>query len=137
MVINIADYSTLNSLLAVTAYTYRYINNLRKSRPKLGGPLTATELSSAQTKWVQACQELVYTKKLASAKSNCDHPAVKRPPLVSQLRLFVDDKGLLRCGGWIHNAPLSELAGFSYLLPPNRNRPLYIDICSHLSMICY
>jgi len=49
-VINIADYSTLNRLLAVTAYTYRYINNLHKSRPKLGGPLTATEISPAHTR---------------------------------------------------------------------------------------
>ena len=86
-VINIADYSTLNRLLAVTAYTYRYINNLHKSRPKLGGLLTATEISSAHTRWVQVCQELVYAKELASAKSNCDHPAVKRPPLVRQLRM--------------------------------------------------
>jgi len=61
----------------------------------------------------------VYAKELASVKSNCDRPAIKRPPLVRQLRLFVDDKGPLRCGGRIHNAPLSELARFPYLLPPN------------------
>ena len=132
MVINIADCSTLNRLLAVTAYTYRYINNLRKSKSKLGGPLTATELSSAQTKWVQACQELVYAKELASAKSNCDRPAVKRPPLVRQLRLFVDDKGLLRCGGRIHNAPLSELARFPYLLPPNHKLTQLIVYHTHV-----
>ena len=116
--INIFDYSTLNRLLAVTAYTCRYINNLHKSRPKLGGPLTATELNSAQTKWVQACQEPM---EMASARSKCDRPAVKRPPLVRQLRMFVDDKGLLRCGGQIHNAPLSELARFPYLLPPHHH----------------
>ena len=70
-VINISNYSTLNRLLAVTAYTYRYISNLHKSRPKLSGPLTATELNKAQTRWVQACQELVYAKELASAKLSC------------------------------------------------------------------
>ena len=43
--INISDCSTLNRLLTVTAYTYRYINKLHKSRPKLDGPLTATELT--------------------------------------------------------------------------------------------
>ena len=35
--------------------------------------------------------------------------------------MFVDDKGLLRCGGRIHNAPLSELARFPYLLPLNHH----------------
>ena len=120
-VIDVSNYSTLNRLLVVTAYTYRYINNLHKSRPKLGGPLTATELSCAQIRWVQACQELVYPKEMASARSKSDHPAVKKPPLVRQLRLFVDEKGLLWCGGWIHNAPLSELARFPYLPPSNHH----------------
>jgi len=131
-VINISDYSTLNRLLAVTAYTYRYLNNLHRSRPKLSGPLTATELSLAQTRWVQACQELVYPKEMASARSDCDRPAAKRPPLVRQLRLFVDDKGLLRCGGRIHNAPLSELARFPYLLPPHHHLTTLIVNSTHV-----
>ena len=37
-----------------------------------------------------------------------------RLPLVRQLRLFLDSNGLLRCGGRIHNAPISELAKFPY-----------------------
>ena len=41
----------------------------------------------------------------------------KRLPLVRQLRLFCDHDGLLWCGGRIHNAPLSELAKFPYLIP--------------------
>ena len=93
MVINLSDYSTFNRLLAVTAYTYRYVSNLNKSRPKLGRPQNSIQLR------VQAHQELVYSKELASVKSNCDHPAGKRPPLVRQLQLFVDDKGLLQCWG--------------------------------------
>ena len=36
-----------------------------------------------------------------------------------QLRLFLDCDGLIRCGGRIHNALLSESARFPYLLPPN------------------
>jgi len=35
----------------------------------------------------------------------------------SQLKLFLDRDNLLRCGGRIHNAPLSELTKFPYLLP--------------------
>ena len=36
-----------------------------------------------------------------------------------QLHLFLDCDGLIRCGGRIHNALLSESARFPYLLPPN------------------
>ena len=35
-----------------------------------------------------------------------------------QLRLFLDC-GFIRCGGRLHNAPLSNSAKFPYLLPPN------------------
>ena len=124
-VIKLSNYNLPPKLLAVTAYTLRFINNLCRSQPKLNGPLTAVELSSAQTRWVQACQELTYPRELVSAKSQCVRPEVKRP-LVRQLWLFVDDKGLLKCGGRIHNAPLSELARFPYLLPQNNHRTALI-----------
>ena len=51
---------------------------------------------------------------------------MKKPPLVRQLRLFIDDTGLLHCGGRIHNAPLSEAAKFPYLLPQNNHLTLLI-----------
>ena len=102
---------------------YRYTNNLRKSQPKLTGSLTADseEFRSAQTRWVRNCQERVYPNELASSKPKPGRPTGSTPPLVRQLRLFVDNAGLLRCGGRIHNAPLSELARFPYLLPQNNH----------------
>ena len=119
--ITLTNYSSLNRLLAVTAYVYRYTNNLRKSQPKLTGPLTAEEFRSAQTRWVRNCQERIYPNELASSKPNPGHPTGSTPPLERQLRLFVDNAGLLRCRGRIHNAPLSELARFPYLLPQNNH----------------
>ena len=41
----------------------------------------------------------------------------KCPPLVKQLRLFLDDKKLIRCGGRIHNTPTTDVSKFPYLLP--------------------
>ena len=41
-----------------------------------------------------------------------------RTALVRQLRLFLDGTGLIRCGGRIHNAPITESAKFPLLLPP-------------------
>ena len=43
----------------------------------------------------------------------------KCPPLVRQLRLFLDDKQLIRYRGQIHNAPTTELSKFPFLLPSN------------------
>ena len=120
-VITLTNYSSLNKLLAVTAYVYRYINNLRRSKPRLTGPLTAEELNSAQTRWIQNCQERVYQREMSSAKPKPGRYKASMPPLVRQLRLFTDKAGLLRCGGRIHNAPLSELAKFPYLLPQNNH----------------
>jgi len=133
-VINITNYSSLNRLLAVTAYVYRYINNLHRSQPRQSGPLTAKELSSAQMKLVQNCQQQTYPKEIASIKSKSVHSGTKKPPLVRQLRLFIDDAGLLRCGGRIHNAPLSELAKFPYLLPQNNHLTLLIVNHVHVSL---
>ena len=131
-IIQLNNHSSLHKLLAVTAYVYRFVNNLCRSRPKLHGPLTAKELNSAQTRWIQACQELRYPLEMASAKSKYIRPEVKKPPLVRQLRLFMDDRGLLRCGGRIHNAPLSELARFPYLLPQNNHLTALIVYHTHV-----
>ena len=110
----------LERLLVITAYMYRYPNKLRRSKPNLIGLLTAEELYSAQLKWIQNCQR-VYSKEMSSAKFKPGHYKASMPPLVRQLGLFVDDAGLLQCGGRIYNAPLSELAKFSYLLPQNNH----------------
>ena len=128
-VIELRKYSSLLKLLAVTAYILRLTNNLCRSPAKLKGPLTAEELSSVKIKWIQACQKLAYPRELASINSQCVRPE-KRPPIVRQLWLFVDDKGLLWCGERIHNAPFSELARFPYLLP--QNNPLTTFIVYHV-----
>ena len=63
-------------------------------------------------RWIQTCQEQAYLREIASIKSKPGQSGMKKPPLVRQLRFFADNTGLLRCGGRIHNAPLSETAKF-------------------------
>ena len=115
-VIDASRYSHINRLLGTIAYIYRFIHNLRKLNPKLSGLLTRTELSDARRRLIIAVQhssfpeELAYLLKTSSTSSKCPH-------LVKQLRLFIDDKKLIRCGGRIHNAPISDLSKFPYLLP--------------------
>ena len=97
----LSNYSTLSKLLAITAYTYRFINNCKK-RPetKRTGPLTPSEISNAQTRWVNQSQTEIYSSVIDNITSRSS--SLKRMPLVRQLRLFLDIDGLIRCGGRIH-----------------------------------
>lgn len=80
------------------------------------GPQTPSELSQANLKWIHNTQQTVFAKEIANIQSRHN-----RLSLVRQLKLFLDSNNLLRCGGRIHNAPLSELARFPYLLPPRHH----------------
>jgi len=61
------------------------------------------------------CQQQVYWLEQDCLKRNAS--IKKRFLLVRQLRLFLESDGFICCGGRIHNAPISELAKFPYLLP--------------------
>ena len=76
------------------------------------GPLTVTEMTQAKLQWVRQVQYLTFHDEIETLKLKN-----RRSPLIRQLRLFLDSDNLLRCGGRIHNAPLSELTRFPYLLP--------------------
>ena len=111
-IININDYSKLTKLLAVTAYTLRFAINVRCTSPiTTDTHLSPTELAAATVKWIHAVQHDHFPAEVQNLQSQS-----QGLPLVQQLRLFLDKDMLLRCGGRIHNAPLSELARFPYLL---------------------
>ena len=126
-VIDVSRYSSFHRILAVTAYVFRWLHNLRKQQPKLSGPLTNIELANACRHLVKGIQGSAYQDELAyllKRQSKC-------PPLVRQLRLFLDDKQLIHCGGRIHNAPTTELSKFPFLLPSNRRFSDTIVIDTH------
>ncbi|XP_065895991.1 uncharacterized protein [Dysidea avara] len=114
---NIIDPSTHSSytkLLDITAYVLRFSHNTRQKLFKLKGPLTPSELSIANTHWVSSAQLQGFPEEVSSLCSKTRSP---QPPLVRQLRLYLDHSGIIRCGGRIHNAPLSESTKFPLLLP--------------------
>ncbi|XP_065917809.1 uncharacterized protein [Dysidea avara] len=114
-VLNISNYSTLNRLLLITVHVLRFIFNLRHPGHRQTGPISATELDKARKLWINDCQKAVYWREITNLTSTS--PSKKRLTLVRQLRLLLDKEGILRCGGRIHNAPLSELTEFPYFLP--------------------
>ena len=111
-VLDIERYSSLQKLLAVTAYVLRFINIIRQRVSTNMKHLTTIELAKANIKWLHAVQHEAFFAEISNLKSQSP-----RLPLVRQLRLFLDEDQLIRCGGRIHNAPLSELTKFPYLLP--------------------
>jgi len=132
-VISPDNYSSLERLLAVTAYVQRFIDNLKQSQDgRMTGPLNATELNTARLKWIKASQDQVFINEISTLKSQT--ASKKSSSLVRQLRLFLDSDGFLRCGGRIHNAPLSDIARFPYLLPQKHGFTKLLIYSLHISL---
>ena len=104
-IVDINNYSNLSKLLEVTAYVLRFTNNTKHTSPNSTMHLSPVELSLANVKWIHAVQHEQFSSEIQNLQSQS-----QRLSLVRQLRLFLDKDMLLRCGGRIHNAPLSELA---------------------------
>ena len=105
--ITVSHFSTLSKLISVTAYVLRFVQNSRK-QPKNTGALTTQKLNDAQIEWIKNCQQVIYQKEISSMLSNS---SPRTAP-------FLRWTGLIRCGGRIHNAPITESAKFPLLLPP-------------------
>ena len=103
-VIDVKRFSKLRKLIRITAYVLRFIRNCRldKSTRRLE-PLSVAELNEADHLWIRSSQKTNYSDEIDNIKSQHS-----RLTLVKQLKLFLDDEGDIRCGGRIHNAPVSE-----------------------------
>ena len=120
-------YSKLKKLLTVTAYVLRFCYSLKDQKQWVTGPITTKELSNAKLIWIKTTQQLEYLDDIDNLRSNSS----KRTLLVHQLRLFLDDRGFLRCSRRIHNAPISELTKFPYLLSPKHHFTKLLVYATH------
>ena len=112
-IIDCAKFSSLSSLQRVTANVLRFVSNIKKATPKMEIKiflvLTAEEIRKAENLLiVSISKNLLHNPKYEQWKS--------------QLGLFVDDKGLIRCGGKLSNAELPYSAKYPVLLP--RSHPI-------------
>ena len=80
------------------------------------------------TEWVKNRQSVVFHAEVDNLPSKSRH----RTTLARQLRLFLDDGGLLRCSGRIHNAPLSGNTKFPLLLP---SKDHFTDLVIHSNYV--
>ncbi|XP_077990938.1 uncharacterized protein LOC144445269 [Glandiceps talaboti] len=86
---------------------------MRNSENRVTAELSAQEIKTAEKLWISNIQSDCYGDEIKLLKSN----ERKHGQLVKQLKLFVDTDNIVRCGGRLHNAPLTETAKFPALLP--------------------
>ena len=96
-IIDISRLRKLMKLFRVIAYVLRFIDSIKKQSQKNTGPLTVSEINRAQRLWIHSAQQQVFSNEIINLKSK----SVTRLPLVRQLRLQLDDEGLIFCGGKI------------------------------------
>ena len=104
------NFSSMQRLVRVTAWCHRFIKRIRGHSLETKY-LSYDELYTAEIMWVKHCQKKQFSEAL--------HSCVTKKPnnLVSQLDLFIDECGMLRCGGRLVHANFKEAARFPLLLP--------------------
>lgn len=141
--------STLRKLLTVTAMVHHYLSRLlcrtrkrlserhRKSKPISSdiGPFTSRSdtINEATTCWIQTVQEYHYPHELRQLH----HTTTHKTPLVRQLRLFLDNRGIIRKGSRMQHAPIAEETKFRVILPRHSHftrlvvKDIHIRHCLH------
>ena len=113
LIMDLERYGTYQKLLFVRSYVLRFVQNCRKERSqRTNGYLKSTEIQKAKILWIKQCQEIAFNRELQALRDNSLNQ--RKLPRISQLRLFMDENGLLRCRGRVHNAPIPENAKFPY-----------------------
>ena len=65
-IINLSTFSNLQRLVWVTTWILRFVNNLKKTPNTRRGPLSVSELDSAQKLWIADCQSVIYSKEISN-----------------------------------------------------------------------
>lgn len=105
-------YSSFGKLQRVFAYMLRFVSNLR-SKVKVTGDLTVSELRASTLGLVRLCQRQSFENELKRLESN---ECIKDSNIQS-LSPFLDEKGCIRVGGRIKNSDFAFDKKFPLLLP--------------------
>lgn len=112
------DYSDWTRLIRITAWVTRFIFNSCISSSncsnRITGALTTIELNNAKTLWILHAQKLSFKEEILALKYK------RKLPSKSSLKLlnpFIDCDSLIRVGGRLSQAPISDSAKFPIVLP--------------------
>ena len=124
-IIPLKGFSSLQRLIRVTAYVLRFVSNVKRKNEKkelTDEDLKQEEIERARELWIREVQ--------GSVLDDEKFDQIKVP-----LSLYKDDKGILRCGGRLKNAPISFNARFPIFLPRSSHfTNLVINEC-HLKVL--
>ena len=98
------DFSSLHRLTRVYAYCFRFIKNIRLFRAeKISGALTTVEIHSTLNFFIKQSQSIHF-----AAEINClrNGSSVSIRSKLSSLDPFLDDSGVIRVGGRLHQSQL-------------------------------
>ena len=116
-IIDIEHYNNIMSLLCVTTYVIRFVNNLKTSQRSQRNlkELRADELKNTKTLWIKSVQASAFIKEL-SFLNRKDRKAT--PPIwVTQFGLFLSKVHTIKYKGRINNASLLPSTKSPLLLP--------------------
>jgi hypothetical protein len=119
-VMNIERYGRLQTLLRVTANVLRFIRRLKSSIPRYAVERTRNDLVEdievAERMWVQAAQRCGFPeeiKSLSKIRNVTDDSKSK----IQQFSLYLDEDGVMRCGGRVAASSLSSSSKNPIFLP--------------------
>ena len=103
-----ARYSSWLRYKRTVAWVMRFAGNMKQKKnggDQIRGPLTVSEIQAAEIYILKESQRLTFTAEL---KATADSVAVPVDSSLAQLSPFLDEQGLLRARGRLHNATLPE-----------------------------
>ncbi|XP_064621909.1 uncharacterized protein LOC135484415 [Lineus longissimus] len=121
-VIDVTRFSSYRKLLRITALVQKIAKvwiTKDKTNLKTLIQATAQETSAAETLWIKAIQTDCYHNEIEilKGKTATGPLAGRSKTLVNQLRLYLDESGLIRLDGRLNNARINLDTKFPYLVP--------------------
>ncbi|XP_071169838.1 uncharacterized protein [Mytilus edulis] len=127
-VINIEKFSSFPKLLRIMSYVLRFIPNCRTlSQNRKHQHLEVDEIQNASLVLIRNVQQTIFMNAIRNIVSKDTNGL----PIVRQLRLFIDEKGLLRSGGRINDALVSKTVKYPYLLPTKHPLTTLVILDAH------
>ena len=134
-IIKCEEFGNYTSLLRVTAYILRFVNNVRNKIKQKGnkhdgmsqgctiqnGELSADEIDYAETCWIRTIQAISFANEIDFLR-NANQ---SKPRRVEQFALFLEEKLILRCHGRINNSTVPLTNKKPILLP---SRHPFVDL---------
>ena len=139
-IMDISRFSSLRKLVRVTSYVLKFVKQCRKKRAynlrstdaRKPEEITSDDVQTATRLWIIDVQNEPFTREKDLISKNMQS---KGSPLLKQLRLFVDEHGVIRCAGRIHNSPLDDCAKFPVLLPKKHRLTDLVILDTHRKLL--